>query len=182
MKQYYEELGVTHKTTYQRYIKLMIPHIPKGAKVLDVGCGDGAFLAYLKRKGYDPTGVDIAESAVKRAEKISGCPVFQAEADNLTMFEDETFDCLVSSEVLEHVFSPYNTLREFNRVLKDSGTLIITTPNSHFLARVVYPLRRTKFEIVSRHINCFDLTQWNVLFHLTGFELDWWDGFGKYAF
>ncbi len=98
------------------------------------------------------------------------------------MFDDESFDCLVSAEVLEHVPSPYNTLREYNRVLKDSGTLIITTPNSHYLARVIYPFSWTKYEIVARHINSFDLTQWNVLFHLTGFEMNWWNGFGGYAF
>ena len=103
----------------------LVSQIMPGGSVLDVGCGDGELVHLLKERGYDVRGLDIdpsgcryPEVAVQRCDIMDGLP-----------FEDAAFDLLTVQEVIEHLEDPFKAVREFHRVLKPGGLLLLTTPN-----------------------------------------------------
>ncbi len=96
---------------------------------LDAGCGDGAFLAFLHRLGLRVSGLELAEAAATRARRR--CPDADVRVGSLEEplpFDDESFDAVWCTEVLEHLFNVHGALGELNRVLKPGGLLMVTTP------------------------------------------------------
>lgn len=94
-------------------------------KVLDIGCGEGKIWQLLPN--LDVTGLDILPKNLDKAKKYLK-PV-KGRAENLP-FQDNVFDLVVASEILEHLFLPEKALREIKRVLKPGGKAIITFPNT----------------------------------------------------
>lgn len=95
-------------------------------KVLDLGCGDGLFMEFLKKKGCDVKGVDISPKAVERCIK-KGLDAVVLDFDGKDLpFENGQFDTVVMLDVLEHLYFPLETLREANRVAK---RVVLVTPN-----------------------------------------------------
>lgn len=91
-------------------------------KVLDVGCGRKPYRDLFTVDSY--TGIDIENPGHDHSQEE--IDIFY---DGETFpFDAEVFDAAICSEVLEHVFKPDNFLNEINRVLKSSGTLLITVP------------------------------------------------------
>jgi ubiquinone/menaquinone biosynthesis C-methylase UbiE len=106
----------------------------KGKKVLDLGCGDGALSYWLARAGAQVTGVDneplgiqLAKENLHSVGKDSQCTFVVASAYELP-FPDQSFDFVVSSEVIEHVQHPEKMVAEARRVLKPGGKFVLTTP------------------------------------------------------
>ncbi len=102
--------------------------------VLDLGCGAGNVSFYLNRDGmFEVCGIDITDSYIKfckqRAKKEKVDIEFKTYNGKIIPYDDESFDAVVSSEVIEHVEKPKQYLQEINRVLKDDGILFLTTPN-----------------------------------------------------
>ncbi len=92
-------------------------HLEPGSRVLDLGCGDGSFLAYLRElKGIRGMGIEISQSKI--AECIAhGVPVIQGNLDApLTFADDDSFDCVVLSHTLQETRNPDLLLREIARV------------------------------------------------------------------
>lgn len=100
-----------------------------GSSILEVGCGGGAFLAFLEQRGHRAVGVDILEEAVRLAEKAAPrSAVLLAEASRLP-FPDSEFDRLVSHHLVEHLTDSKEALREWRRVLRPGGIIVVCTPN-----------------------------------------------------
>jgi SAM-dependent methyltransferase len=98
-----------------------------GLRVLDLGCRDGALTAeYLH--GNDVVGVDVDRSALARAGN-RGIETTWADLDDPLPFEDESFDVVVTAEVLEHLRLPDVMLAEARRVLRPDGLLVGSVPN-----------------------------------------------------
>jgi 2-polyprenyl-3-methyl-5-hydroxy-6-metoxy-1,4-benzoquinol methylase len=109
-----------------------------GAKrVLDLGAGNGALCAKLASAGYDLVGVEYDKKGVDIAK--SAYPAipfynFGVQDDPSLLLEHESeFDAVVSSEVIEHLFSPHLLPQYASRVLKQGGYLIVTTPYHGYL-------------------------------------------------
>jgi SAM-dependent methyltransferase len=114
--------------------------IGPSTRVIDVGCGAGrhAFEAY--RRGADVVAFDRAESELRsvdtllRAMAEAGEVPVTASAkvvvgDALSLpYADETFDCVIASEILEHIPEDDAAIAELIRVLKVGGTLVVTVP------------------------------------------------------
>ncbi|GLR25442.1 MULTISPECIES: methionine biosynthesis protein MetW [Limnobacter] len=101
--------------------------IPEGARVLDLGCGDGAFLARLqqtrKATGY---GVEIDDVKVHACVR-NGVNVIQQDLEaGLAMFEDHAFDVVILSQTLQAMHNTERILREIARVGKEG---IVSFPN-----------------------------------------------------
>lgn len=94
--------------------------------ILDAGCGPGAMLPTLKKYG-EAVGVDISNDALKYAKKRG--KVMLGDITKLD-FKDNTFDLVICMDVLYHMWVKDETqaLREFYRVLKEGGVLIIREP------------------------------------------------------
>ena len=125
----------------------LLDHVRAGDRVLDLGCGDGAFAAALVQAGAAVTGVDVAAEAVRRARvRAPQARVEQvAEGAALPLAED-AFDVVWAGEVLEHVADLVGLLAEVRRVLRWGGTLLVTTPNLPRLAVALEALRGAPLE------------------------------------
>ncbi|MCX6819338.1 MAG: class I SAM-dependent methyltransferase [Candidatus Aenigmarchaeota archaeon] len=135
VKKYYEANldGLEHfgfGDHHQRIIDMLSKE--KKGKLLDIGCGNGFLANELKKIGYDTYGIDLSSQQVKRAKKRD-VKAKQGSADEKFKFKDNFFDCVVVSEVIEHLFEPENCLRECYRVLKKGGILIVGIPNTSSL-------------------------------------------------
>jgi SAM-dependent methyltransferase len=102
-------------------------------RILDAGCGTGGMLSYLSRFG--PTvGIDIADEAVSLAHRRGLDRVARASVEEVP-FATSSFDLLVSFDVLYHqaVVDDRKALREFHRVLRPGGLLVVRVPAYNWL-------------------------------------------------
>jgi len=114
---------MTEKATMHAIARL----VPQGARVLDLGCGDGALLSYLLReRGCTGYGVEIDDANVLACVR-RGVNVVQLNLDEgLAMFGDNSFDVVLQIDTLQHLRNAEVMLRETARVGK-SG--IVAFPN-----------------------------------------------------
>jgi SAM-dependent methyltransferase len=118
------------KPFYEHRIAPIFYEVPRGTKVLDVGCNDGTMMKLLKEKREcDVYGVDISELAIEAATE-KGLNVQYADAHKLP-FKDKSFDVVILSEVLSHVQNPEEVLAEIRRVLKKNGILLGSAPHAN---------------------------------------------------
>ena len=101
--------------------------VPAGARVLDLGCGDGALLAHLQQtKGCSGYGVEIADDNVLACAR-RGVNVVQLNLEEgLALFEDHSFDVVLQLQTLQHLRNTEKMLRETARVGRIG---IISFPN-----------------------------------------------------
>lgn len=99
-----------------------------GGRLLEVGCGSGAVLQSMQKKGWQVSGLDFDQAAVDNA-KAKGLEVYHGQLADQA-FADETFDAVVMSHVVEHLPSPFEVLAECRRILKRDGVLVLLTPNA----------------------------------------------------
>ncbi|MFM2035379.1 MAG: methionine biosynthesis protein MetW [Pseudomonadota bacterium] len=104
---------MTDITTMEAIARL----VPQGARVLDLGCGDGAMLAHLQAtRGCTGYGVEISDTNVLACVK-RGVNVLQLNLDEgLAVFEDASFDVVLQIDTLQHLRNAETMLRETARV------------------------------------------------------------------
>jgi SAM-dependent methyltransferase len=107
-------------TSLARHLSALIEAnvLPRGDKVLDFGCGGRPYEPLLRRAFTTYIGADLPGNV--NAE-------LQIAASGRIPSEDCVFDCVLSSQVLEHVPDPGAYLREAHRVLKPDGSLVVST-------------------------------------------------------
>lgn len=108
-------------------LDLILQLIPAGARVLDLGCGDGLLLERLRaERGVQGRGVERDPRAVVECMR-RGIPVFQGDLDEgLADFPDKSFDVVVISHTLQQVHHPQRLLREAARV---ANQIVVGFPN-----------------------------------------------------
>ena len=101
--------------------------IPKGVRVLDLGCGDGALLEWLKRKqGVEARGIEIRRELVQQAIE-RGVTVYQGELEaSLVDYPDDAFDYAILSQTLQETRSPKKVLEQMLRIAKHA---VVAFPN-----------------------------------------------------
>lgn len=104
-------------------------YVPRGAAMLDAGCGFGAWVQFLREKGYAAEGIDFSPRLIERLrEAYPQTPWTEGDIRRMP-FPDGRFDAIVSWGVVEHdEAGPGAALREFLRVLKPGGVAIVTVP------------------------------------------------------
>jgi SAM-dependent methyltransferase len=108
---------------HYRVVELVAP-LPRG-KVLDFPAGHGRLSRWLHKMGFDVTAGDIAPENFRNPD----IPVVKADLEGCFPFPDGAFDAAFCIEGPEHTENPYHTFREFARILKPGGKLIISFPN-----------------------------------------------------
>jgi len=109
----------------------------KIGKILEIGCGDGHFLRFLKDKGWQVFGVEPSTFAAKYAGDVLGLNIFTGSIDDFA-YTDKSFDVICMFEVLEHLHDPYSSLVKLKSLLKDDGILVITVPNFSSFLRIFF--------------------------------------------
>lgn len=129
---YYENvedyiLYLKHRFAYE-YI---LPYINQGTKILDLGCGEGygTYMLASKAKAFFYA-LDVDEKTIIEAkQKYNGDNIeFKCYDGGSNAFPDNTFDMIISFQVIEHVSNPEIFLKEICRMLKPNGKFFITTP------------------------------------------------------
>jgi 2-polyprenyl-3-methyl-5-hydroxy-6-metoxy-1,4-benzoquinol methylase len=113
-------------------------HLPRpvpGARLLDLGCGEGQFLEFARRAGWTVTGVDFDRKAVESA-RSRGLDIRLGGVDALGA--DERFDGITMSHVIEHVHDPLATLAACRKLLEPGGWIWVQTPNIDALGHTAY--------------------------------------------
>jgi 2-polyprenyl-3-methyl-5-hydroxy-6-metoxy-1,4-benzoquinol methylase len=108
----------------QRYnfIKQVIEQNNISGVLLDLGCGNKPYKTIYDKHSKESIGIDVQTTP----HKNPNIDVYY-DGENIP-FEDNRFDVVLCSEVIEHVKHPFNFLQEIHRVLKPGGTLILTCP------------------------------------------------------
>ena len=105
--------------------------LPAGARILDVGCGNGVISRHLGRLGFQVLGIDVSEKTIEKARSATSLPnvVFQKKSAEELVASGERYDAVICSEVLEHLTDPGALLKVLYATLKEDGKLIVTVPN-----------------------------------------------------
>jgi ubiquinone/menaquinone biosynthesis C-methylase UbiE len=135
---------VSDNPIHQRLLKAYIAAKPfvKG-KLLEIGCGEGRGVEILMPLVDEYLGLDKIEEVIDTLKKKFPHAKFrQAVIPPLSEIEDNSFDTIVSFQVIEHIKNDRLFLEEIHRVLKPGGTAIISTPNiRHTLSRNPWHIR-----------------------------------------
>nr|WP_209690168.1 class I SAM-dependent methyltransferase [Methanomicrobium sp. W14] len=110
--------------------------LPKGAKLLDLGCGTGLFMQRYLKSGGVAFGIDISRGMIKKAKCRNNSEVFEGTAEVLP-FKSETFDCISSILAFSYLQDPAGTLEEIFRVLKPGGAVSICTLGKNVFTAIV---------------------------------------------
>ncbi|MCW7493001.1 class I SAM-dependent methyltransferase [Leptospira sp. 2 VSF19] len=103
---------------------------------LDIGCAAGYFVSYLKARGYDAYGIEIADGPVRFARETLNLNIFQENfLDWDTKFQKQ-FDVITLWATIEHLHKPKETLEKIKSHLKPGGVLILSTCRYGFLAKL----------------------------------------------
>lgn len=125
--------GLSRQSLRHRSVAATVAqYVGKEAAILDVGCGQGQLSAVLQANGYTALhGCDwLPEAEVANApEDFAYCEV-DLNAQGLAAYGSASFDAIVCSDVLEHLENPAAMLREFARVLRPRGRVIVSLPNA----------------------------------------------------
>ena len=165
---YDEGSSPMHETLTKQVIdQYVLPlNIPKNGKILDLGCGPGYFLNYMKEKGYtDLTGVSLSPEDVRMCEE-KGHTVKKYDMSFLPQkdgYYDESVDFIFLRHSLEHSPYPIFSLMEYNRVLKQFGKMYIEVPA---------PDCERKHEWNLNHYSIMGTEQLAALLVRTGFNID----------
>lgn len=138
----------------------------KRERILDVGCGIGIYLEVLGERGI---GVDISHPDLKVA-KEKGLKVIRIDANRKLPFKDHSFDTVLLSHVLEHVYSPIELLRESYRVLSDGGITIVGLPVENSLSNLSG--RDSYYSRHEGHLYSFSLENIKILLKKVGFVVE----------
>jgi len=175
-----ERTGATEHDE-RRVHEYIMAFVPKEIKsVLDVGCGSAWVAKNYLKKNINVYSLDISVlNPVKALKKYPADNHFGITADSYNLpFLDNSFDCIIASEIIEHVINPEGFVKELMRVVKPKGELIITTPYKEIIryALCVHCNKRTP---VNAHINSFDENTLTDLFKGEDLESVKWQTFGN---
>lgn len=119
----------------------------KGKRLLDAGSGTGWFSRRAVELGARVTSLDVGEKILNEVKKKCDTIRVVGDVTNLK-FPDRSFDCIVSTEVIEHTPDPAKAIKEMSRVIKKGGVLALTVPNRawHFAVVIGNVLKLRPYE------------------------------------
>mgnify|MGYP001492839930 FL=1 len=142
-------------------------------RILDIGCGPGAFLNACKKRGWIGTGIEPSPLATAFCQG-NGLNVRQGFVSE-TLDEDiGPFDVVHMSEVLEHVSDPLRILQTAHSIMVENGILAVSVPNdfNHFQRALVSEMNFKEWWVVpEHHVNYFSFESLEQLIAKAGFQV-----------
>ena len=157
--------------------------------ILDVGCGNGWLATELIRRGYDVYGTDASETGIEWARQAYPDRFFHQDitAGNLPdALAHLRFDTIISTEVIEHLYSPLRFLETCHRILKHSGysEIILSTPYHGYFKNLALALTGTFDRHFlplweGGHIKFWSRRTLTAALHRAGFTVEQFVGCGR---
>jgi ubiquinone/menaquinone biosynthesis C-methylase UbiE len=140
-----EDIGNLHKNispvmSYFRGRKVQtaldLGKFKKGSKLLDVGCNTGQYTTLFEALGFEMAGVDLSDKAIELAKENAkslnlNIDYFQADVENLSMINENSFDGVVSFSALRYLSNLKVALQQLHRATKKGGVVTLDFPNKH---------------------------------------------------
>jgi len=140
------------------------------ATLLDVGCGNGAFLALMRKLGWRVSGVDPSEEAVRYAREVLKLDdVYQGTIDVVPV-RGRGWDVITMNHVIEHIPTPVDTLKGCGDRLATQGKLVIVTPNAESLSLRLFGRDWIHLD-PPRHLNLFSAAALRACVEKAGFRV-----------
>ena len=178
--------ALAHESIYDTVLGI-VKDRPRGT-ILDIPAGEGALAERLAGIGFDVRCCDLYPEIFK----LEGVEIRQGDLSGVLPYEDASFDDIVCVEGLEHIENPHQAIREFARLIKPGGSVIVSVPNimnieerlkwlffgytSHFkpLSREALAKIDSEYagrEEVALHINPIPYSELRYLLENNGFQL-----------
>jgi 2-polyprenyl-3-methyl-5-hydroxy-6-metoxy-1,4-benzoquinol methylase len=109
---------------------------PENKKILDVGTANGYLLEVAKKMGFDCYGLDVSDYSVSIASKKFPGRILKGTLEE-NFYQSNCFDVITLTDVLEHISSPHELMKEIKRILKPGGYIFIISPDSDSLSRKI---------------------------------------------
>ncbi len=109
------------------WLDLLLRRLLPPARVLEIGCAHGGYVALMRWAGYDAIGTEMSPAIVEFAGETFGIPAHAGRIEELP-FRAGEFDTIVLNDVVEHLPDPAATLGHCARLLKPTGFFVIQTP------------------------------------------------------
>lgn len=152
---------------YYRILRNPKKHKTPG-KALDIGCGNGKYLTFLRDQGWETVGLDRGDGC-RFPREVLGHHVLDGEIWEQNL-PDNSFDLITSWWMIEHVLDPRRIVSECHRILKPGGELIISTMNVNSMESRIF--KRFWWHLVlPEHISQFDPASFRKLVEDAGFEV-----------
>jgi 2-polyprenyl-3-methyl-5-hydroxy-6-metoxy-1,4-benzoquinol methylase len=147
--------------------------------ILDVGCGTGAFLNAMKRKGWSVEGLEPDPKAAELSEKLYG--ISTQHPEYLFRKEAGSYNAITMWHVLEHVHQLHHYIAELKMLIKDGGVIIIAVPNYTSYDAQHYKMHWAAYD-VPRHLYHFSPASMQTLVQQYGLKIKaikpmWFDSF-----
>lgn len=166
-----EELMWLQKTEYEDAYLIFNEYFNKG-KLIDIGCGTGEFLNYMKEKGYDTFGIEPSQTAYEKSRdkglNVYSCSLSQFSTNN------EKFDIINMTNVLEHIPEPAKVIGSCRKMLNKNGIVRIKVPNdfNELQLELVKKLNKNEYWIAAPdHINYFNFKSLINILKFYGFRI-----------
>jgi SAM-dependent methyltransferase len=171
----YEIINLVGHKVYRGYHKKFIERskkLPKGLKILDIGCGAGEFIAELEKLGFEVFGIDFDKKAVQIAKNNFGLKnIFPESLDEFLERKDfEKFDIITFFEVLEHMDNPVTFIENLQKALKPDGKIIFSVPS-----RERFLVNSNKWDFPPHHFTRWEKKSIENIFSKHGFGIDFID-------
>jgi 2-polyprenyl-3-methyl-5-hydroxy-6-metoxy-1,4-benzoquinol methylase len=126
-----------------RILELAGPIVREGARVLDVGCGNGYLAGQFLSRGCAVVGIDLSQQGIaiaRRSHPAGRFEVLPADDKILSALGEHPFDLVISTEVVEHLYDPRSFVRGCFTAVRPGGRFVCSTPYHGYLKNLVLAL------------------------------------------
>lgn len=142
----------------------LIQKMDKNSKILEIGCSGGPLIKFLKQNGFNNIyGIDKSKKAIELCKSNGLKNIFLMDGLK-TRFNNEEFDIIIASDILEHIKEDNLALLEWNRILKKGGRLILFVPAFNFLW--------SEHDEVNKHYKRYSKSMLITLFKKSNFRIE----------
>jgi 2-polyprenyl-3-methyl-5-hydroxy-6-metoxy-1,4-benzoquinol methylase len=173
------KLDLSRQYQFDRQLSALQKFSERKGRLLDVGCGEGNFLAYAQKEGWDVTGTDIRLS--REAQELS-CRLREGRLEQIDL-ELKSFDVIRFNHVLEHTQNPLAELQRSRQLVAENGLIYISVPNlagisariKSFQSRFHLKSHQWRHYAAIHHLWYFTPTSLKALVEKAGFRTLLWE-------
>lgn len=145
-------IAAEHAEGTKHIVEYFLQHIAKESKVLDIGCGKGTAIRFMKAKRPDLhiRGITLSPKEVEICRDLD---VILGDM-HILPYQDGFFDAIFSKDALEHTISPPIAIAEMNRVLKIGGKVFIVGPDESWIKDKQHIMVLNKLQLVELCHKC----------------------------